>query len=54
MAGEPADVKTYCKDLIEVAGKNGGFIMSPGCFAENPKLENLRAMVEAVNEYGYY
>ncbi len=54
VAGEPADVKAYCKNLIEVAGKDGGFIMSPGCFAENPKLENLRAMVEAVNEYGYY
>jgi len=53
-AGKPADTKAYCKNLIEVAGKDGGFIMSPGCFAENPKLENLRAMVEAVNEYGYY
>jgi uroporphyrinogen-III decarboxylase len=53
-AGKPADIKAYCKNLIEVAGKDGGFIMSPGCFAENPKLENLQAMVEAVNEYGYY
>jgi hypothetical protein len=54
VAGEPADIKAYCKNLIEVAGEDGGFVMSPGCFAENPKLENLRAMVEAVNEYGYY
>ena len=51
---DPADVKEYCKNLIEVAGKDGGFIMSPGSMVENPRLENLKAMVEAVNEYGYY
>lgn len=50
----PAEVKKYCKELIEVAGKDGGFILSPGSSSENPKLENLKAMVEAVNEYGYY
>ena len=54
VTGEPTDVKDYCKNLIEVAGKDGGFILSPGSIVENPKLENLRAMVEAVNEYGYY
>ncbi len=54
VTGEPAEVKKYCKELIEVAGKDGGFILSPGSRAENPKLENLKAMVEAVNEYGYY
>ncbi len=54
VTGSPAEVKKYCKELIEVAGKDGGFILSPGCSVENPKLENLKAMVEAVNEYGYY
>ncbi|MCJ7606180.1 MAG: hypothetical protein MUO19_09160 [Dehalococcoidales bacterium] len=54
VTGEPADMKEYCRKLIEVAGKDGGFILSPGSSAENPRLENLRAMVEAVNEYGYY
>jgi hypothetical protein len=54
IASEPADVKKYCKKLIEVAGKDGGFILSPGTAVENPKLKNLIAMVEAANEYGYY
>jgi hypothetical protein len=54
VTGDPAEVKQYCKELIEVAGKDGGFILAPGSMAENPKLENLKAMVAAVNEYGYY
>jgi uroporphyrinogen-III decarboxylase len=47
-------VVDYCRNLIEVAGQDGGFILSPGAYPENPRLENLRAMVEAVNKYGYY
>jgi hypothetical protein len=54
VTGDPADVKKYCRELIEVAGKDGGFILAPGSMSEYPKLENLKAMVEAVNEYGYY
>ena len=54
VTGSPAEVKKYCKELIEVAGKDGGFVLAPGSMAENPKLENLKAMVSAVNEYGYY
>ncbi|MGD9143424.1 MAG: uroporphyrinogen decarboxylase family protein [Dehalococcoidia bacterium] len=52
--GEPAEVKEYCRHLIETVGKGGGFILSAGSIADNPKLENLRAMMEAVREYGYY
>ena len=52
--GSPEDVKEYCHKLIEVCGKGGGFILSAGSVAENPKLENIRAMMEAVREYGVY
>jgi uroporphyrinogen-III decarboxylase len=54
VTGEPSQVKEYCRNLIEVAGRDGGFILGPGAGAENPKIENLRAMVEAAREYGVY
>jgi hypothetical protein len=54
VTGSPGDVKEYCRNLIEGCGQGGGYILSAGCVAENPKLENLRAMVAAVNEYGVY
>jgi uroporphyrinogen-III decarboxylase len=54
VTGQPGDVKEYCRKLIEVCGKGGGYILAAGAFAENPKLENLQAMVAAVREYGFY
>jgi hypothetical protein len=54
VTGNPVDMKEYCRKLIEGCGKGGGFILSAGAVADNPKLENLRAMVAAVKEYGFY
>ncbi|MBN1571255.1 MAG: hypothetical protein JXA73_25690 [Acidobacteria bacterium] len=54
VTGDPADMKEYCRKLIEGCGKGGGFILSAGAVADNPKLENLRAMLAAVKEYGFY
>ena len=54
VTGSSQDVKEYCRKLIEVCGKGGGYILSAGCTAENPKLDNLRAMMAAVKEYGVY
>jgi hypothetical protein len=54
VTGSPADVKECCRKLIEGCAKGGGYILSAGAVAENPKLENLRAMIAAVNEYGIY
>jgi hypothetical protein len=54
VTGDPKDVKAYCKKLIETCGQGGGYMLAAGCTAENPKLDNLRAMVQAVNEYGVY
>jgi hypothetical protein len=54
VTGSAADVKAYCRKLIEGCGKGGGYILGPGCHAPNPKLENLRAMVQAAREYGVY
>ena len=48
----PDDVKNYCKDLIEVAGRDGGFILSSGAGMQGSKPENVRAMMDAGKEYG--
>ena len=50
----PEDVKAYCKNLIDVAGRGGGFILSNGSFFDYAKPENLRAMVDFTKEYGVY
>ena len=53
--GTPNDVDKFCKELIETAGKDGGFILSPSTGITNEaKLENVKAMVEAVKKYGNY
>jgi hypothetical protein len=54
VTGSPADVKEYCRKLIEGCGKGGGYILGAGCVADNPKLENLRAMMSAVKQFGVY
>jgi hypothetical protein len=54
VTGSPKDVKEYCKKLIDTCAPGGGYILAAGCTAENPKLENLRAMLAAVKEYGVY
>jgi hypothetical protein len=54
VTGSPQEVKEYCRNLIETAGKGGGFILASGSVADNPKLENIQAMMAAVREYGFY
>ena len=53
-AGTPDEVKAYCKDLIEVAGKDGGFVLTTGCGVDHAKAGNVQAMMEAGLEYGVY
>jgi len=52
--GTTDEVKSYCKQLIDVAGKGGGFILSTGSIIDTAKPENLRAMIEFTKEYGIY
>jgi uroporphyrinogen-III decarboxylase len=54
VTGNPKDVKEYCRKLIQEVGKGGGFVLSAGSTPDNPKLENLQAMMAAVREYGFY
>ena len=52
--GTAKDVKEYCRKLIEVCGEGGGFILAGGASIDNGPADNLRAMTEAVMEYGSY
>ncbi|MBI2847869.1 MAG: uroporphyrinogen decarboxylase [Chloroflexi bacterium] len=53
--GTPEEVDAYCKDLIKVAGKGGGYIIATGVgIGRGAKAENVRAMINAVKKYGVY
>ncbi|MEE8396846.1 MAG: uroporphyrinogen decarboxylase family protein [bacterium] len=53
--GTPDEVTAYCRQLIEVVGKDGGFIMDGAIgIPDEAKPENVKAMCDAVFEYGRY
>jgi len=52
--GTTDDVRQYCKKLIDIVGKNGGFIMDASTVLDDAKPENVRAMMEFTKEYGRY
>jgi uroporphyrinogen-III decarboxylase len=56
VTGNPEDVDTYCKELIEVCGKGGGFILdgATGGVPDDAKFENVKAMFDAARKYGVY
>jgi hypothetical protein len=54
VTGGYTDVKECCRKLIETCGKGGGYVLGAGCIADDPKIENLQAMVDSVKEYGIY
>jgi hypothetical protein len=49
--GTPHDVDEYCKKLIKVCGKGGGFILTNGSSIDEARDENIKAMVESVKKY---
>ena len=52
--GNPDDVRAYCRKLIDVVGKDGGFIMAPRSAIDEVKPENLKTMIDFAGEYGKY
>ena len=53
--GTPDEVKAYCKKLIDIVGKGGGFIVDCDIgIPDEAKPENVRAMTDFVKEYGAY
>ena len=52
--GTPQDVKDYCKKLIDIVGKEGGFMMDAAGCIDEAKPENIKAMIDFTREYGAY
>jgi uroporphyrinogen-III decarboxylase len=53
--GSPEEVREYCKKLIRIVGKGGGFLLDGAIgIPDEAKSENLRAMAHAVKDYGLY
>lgn len=50
----PEEIRDYCKDLMEVAGRDGGFIFTTGAGMQGSKTENVKAMMDAGKEFGSY
>jgi hypothetical protein len=50
----PEEVKDYCRNLIDTAGRDGGFILSTGAGMQGSKPENVKAMIDFSREYGIY
>ena len=53
-AGTVDEVKEYCRNLIDTAGRDGGFIFSTGGGMNGAKPENVKAMIDFSKEYGVY
>ena len=53
--GDPELIMSKAKEAIELFGKDGWFILSPGCdLPYNTPEENMFALVEAAKKYGKY
>ncbi len=53
--GTPDEVRAKCKEVIDIAGRDGGFIMDASAIMQNDaKPENVRALTEFTREYGQY
>jgi len=52
--GTTDDVKEYAKKVIDVCGRDGGFIMGVAHSLLDAKYENMKALVEFTKEYGVY
>lgn len=56
VTGTPAQIDSYVKDLMEKMKPGGGYILctSVGSAPRETPLENIKALIEAVEKYGSY
>ena len=52
--GSPDDIKACAKRLIDVVGKNGGYIMGPRSAMDECDPERVKLWVDFTKEYGVY
>lgn len=52
---KPEEVEMVSKHIIDIAGKNGGFILSTGDqVGRDTPFENISAIIRSAREYGKY
>lgn len=50
--GTPQEVEDYCKNLMDVIGEDGGFILGVACGTPvDSKFENLKTMIDTAKNY---
>jgi hypothetical protein len=54
VTGTSEQMKAYCKNLIDVVGKDGGYIMANGTSMDEGKPETVHALIDFTKEYGVY
>ncbi len=52
--GAPEEVAGHCRQVIDIAAKGGGYIFATSNIDRNAKIENVKAMIKTVKEYGVY
>ena len=52
--GTTDQVRSYCKELIDTVGRDGGFILGPSGQTDDVKVENVKTMIDFTKEYGAY
>ena len=54
-SGTTDEVESYCRHLIDTAGKGGGYLLTTGASLDRKaRVENVRAMINCVKTYGVY
>jgi hypothetical protein len=53
-AGTPEEIKAYAKKLIDLVGRDGGFIMTSNTVLDDADPERVRAWIEFTKQYGIY
>jgi hypothetical protein len=53
--GSPEQVHQHCAHILRTIGRDGGYILDASAIIQNDaRVENLRAMTDAVGQYGVY
>jgi hypothetical protein len=53
--GKPAEVRDFCKRVIDEVAPDGGYIMDAGSIMQDDtSIENMRVLTDTTREYGVY
>lgn len=53
-AGTPDDIRQCCRQLIDTAGRRGGFILSTAAGLQGARPENVKTAIDFSRSYGVY